>query len=81
MVGSFENRKSDCIDKFIKDLIEFDKGFSELPIEVLVSFAKSAQEKFGNLPAPIDANWEEVVWFASTQLIDDPIDDPEDSYD
>ena len=47
MDGSFENCKSDCIDKFIKDLIEFDGGFSELPFEVLVSFANSAQEKFG----------------------------------
>lgn len=77
MDGSFENRKSDCIDKFIKDLIEFDGGFSELPFEVLVSFANSAQEKFGKLPAPIDESWEEVVWLASIELIDDP----EDSYD
>lgn len=77
MDGSFENRKSDCIDKFIKDLIEFDGGFGELPFEVLVSFGNSAQEKFGKLPAPIDENWKEVVWLASIELIDDP----EDSYD
>jgi hypothetical protein len=77
MDGSFKNSKSDCIDRFINDLIEFDGGFGELPIDLLVSFANSAQEQFGKLPAPNDENWEEVVWFASTQLIDDP----EDSYD
>lgn len=77
MDGSFENSKSDCIDKFIEDLVEFDGGFGELPFDILVSFARYAQAQFGKLPSPIDDNWEEVVWLASTQLIDDP----EDSYD
>ncbi|BAY62166.1 hypothetical protein NIES22_22350 [Calothrix brevissima NIES-22] len=74
MDRSFENRKSDCIHKFIEDLIEFDGGFGELPFEVLVSFAKSTQEQLGTLPAPIDENWEEIVWLASIELIDDPED-------
>ncbi|MCC5635505.1 hypothetical protein LC593_06510 [Nostoc sp. CHAB 5844] len=77
MDRSFENRQSDCIDKFINELIEFDGGFGELPLELLVSFANSIQEKLGKLPAPIDDNWEEIVWLASIELIDDP----EDSYD
>lgn len=72
MDGSFENSESDCIDKFIEDLVEFDGGFGELPFDALVGFACYVQEQFGKLPLPTDDNWEEVVYLASEQLIDDP---------
>ncbi len=72
MARSPENSRSNSINQFIDDLINFDQGFSEIPFNDLFSFAGDIQSRFGKLPTPIDDNWEEVFWLFSVQFIDDP---------